>query len=412
MALFNNFPWTNFHELNLDWIIHQVKEIQQQMPEGLIGIPKGGTGADNADDARHNLGVFGDTIQMYDGISQTIEQAMNIISGNVADLDDKLGYRLFKTVTPLELTPGSTNISSTWIAMSAGDVLACPPDQFTAGECPESYGTLLMIRSGANSGCCLFLGATHMYRKIFSSNYPQAGWEQIFTDGDIVPVSNGGTGADNAADAIANLGIDFSGEVLSVAGIGADLTGDVPLHSYDLLNIYESITDLGLGSGSTISAVWNALNYGDRITFPASEVSNGPSGVSGTIDIYRGTASQTGWISFYGATESDGDYRMHLSGGNPDGTWLSVLTSAAIITENVSLDATSVAAYDNHEYTKSVAKTGYTPLGILGIQGSGSTGMMITDYYLDGTTAYIWSQNTTSSSKTVSYVITILYKKN
>ncbi len=27
MALFDNFPWTNVHELNLDWVIKKLKEI-------------------------------------------------------------------------------------------------------------------------------------------------------------------------------------------------------------------------------------------------------------------------------------------------------------------------------------------------------------------------------------------------
>ena len=29
MPLFNNFPYTNFHEMNLDWVIKKVKEIDQ-----------------------------------------------------------------------------------------------------------------------------------------------------------------------------------------------------------------------------------------------------------------------------------------------------------------------------------------------------------------------------------------------
>lgn len=29
MPLFNNFPYTNFHEMNLDWLIKKVKEIDQ-----------------------------------------------------------------------------------------------------------------------------------------------------------------------------------------------------------------------------------------------------------------------------------------------------------------------------------------------------------------------------------------------
>lgn len=31
MGVFNNFPWTNFHELNLDWVIKTVKELQDYL---------------------------------------------------------------------------------------------------------------------------------------------------------------------------------------------------------------------------------------------------------------------------------------------------------------------------------------------------------------------------------------------
>lgn len=35
MGLFNNFPYTNFHELNLDWIIKQIEDLIEKYP-GMI----------------------------------------------------------------------------------------------------------------------------------------------------------------------------------------------------------------------------------------------------------------------------------------------------------------------------------------------------------------------------------------
>ena len=29
MGLFENFPWTNFHDLNLDWILEEVKKLKE-----------------------------------------------------------------------------------------------------------------------------------------------------------------------------------------------------------------------------------------------------------------------------------------------------------------------------------------------------------------------------------------------
>ena len=36
MGLFNQFPFTNFHEMNLDWLISSVKELK----ENNINIPE------------------------------------------------------------------------------------------------------------------------------------------------------------------------------------------------------------------------------------------------------------------------------------------------------------------------------------------------------------------------------------
>lgn len=314
MGLFNNFPWTNFHELNLDWIVKQVKEIQAAFPEGLVGIPKGGTGADNAADARANLGIYASEIDMAPDDSRVI----SLVMGYLEDQIGEINYRIFKTVQDLGLTPGSVSIASTWTAMSSGDVVLCPPDEFSPGACPESYGTLMMIRSGGNSGCCLFFGATHQYRINYISNYPTGTWEQIYTDADIVPITNGGTGADNAADAIQNLGIDFSGTVLSVAGVGADPTGNVPLQVSDL--IYKSITDLGIAAGSTLNAVWNSLSDDAVLIAPSSEIDNPPG--DGTIFIYKGNTSTPGRIEFWAEEQSTGDAQMYLtSSGVPTNTW-------------------------------------------------------------------------------------------
>lgn len=328
MALFNNFPWTNFHELNLDWIVKQVREIQAAFPEGLVGIPKGGTGADNAADARANLGIYASEIDMAPDDSRVISLVMGYLEDRIEAVEENVNYRIFKTVQDLGLTPGSVSLSSTWTAMSAGDILICPPDELAPGACPESYGTLLLIRSGGNSGSCLFLGADHQYRVNFVSNYPSGSWEQVYTDADIIPITNGGTGADNAADAIQNLGIDFSGTVLSVAGIGADPTGNVPLTADDLhvgMKLYTSITDLGLPVGSTLGAVWTALPAESRIVFPSSEISNPPTAAAGVVDIAKtGPDNDLGWIRYYGQQASSGNYEMFLtSGGVPSGSWYS-----------------------------------------------------------------------------------------
>ena len=38
MGFFNNFPYTNFHELNTDWILQAVKELLEKYPEDFAAI--------------------------------------------------------------------------------------------------------------------------------------------------------------------------------------------------------------------------------------------------------------------------------------------------------------------------------------------------------------------------------------
>lgn len=38
MGLFNNFPYTNFHEMNLDWIVKQVDDLVEKYPSMISDI--------------------------------------------------------------------------------------------------------------------------------------------------------------------------------------------------------------------------------------------------------------------------------------------------------------------------------------------------------------------------------------
>ena len=44
MALFENFPYTNLHELNLDWLIQEMKELEQKVQDGTVVSVNGLTG--------------------------------------------------------------------------------------------------------------------------------------------------------------------------------------------------------------------------------------------------------------------------------------------------------------------------------------------------------------------------------
>lgn len=330
MPLYENFPYTNFHELNLDWLMEKVASLEAAFPEGTIGIVKGGTGATTAEGARENLGIIAPNIPIAEGSSSTIDQELARLEDNINSLSSDIKYRIFRLVTDLGLTSGTATLASCWAAMSTGDILIAPPSEFASGQVPENSGSVVLVRNAGTSGSLRFYG-NRTYEQEFQNNYPTGTWHTILNDTDIIPVSKGGTGANTPEAARQNLGIDFTGTVLSVAGVGADSAGNVPLNAADLkvkMKLYTSITDpdIGLPTGSTVTAVWNALPANSRVIFPRSEVSDPPVDAAGVIDIAKtGPNSNLGWIIYHAQQESTGDYQMYLtSAGAPSGTWKKV----------------------------------------------------------------------------------------
>ena len=319
MPLYENFPYTNFHELNLDWLVEKVASLEAAFPEGTIGITKGGTSADNAAQARENLGIIAPNIPIAEGSTSTIDQEISRLEDNLNSLSGDIKYRIFRVVTDLGLTSGTATLSSCWAAMSIGDILIAPPSEFAPGQVPENSGSVVIVRDAGTSGSLRFYGS-RTYEQPFANNYPSGTWNTILNDTDVIPVNKGGTGATNAEQARQNLGIDFSGTVLSVAGVGADTSGNVPLKLDNLL--YNALSELGLASGSTLAAVWTALPDNSLLIANAADISDPPVSDAGSLEVYKGTSTVPGFIRFHGKESSTGEYAMYLSSaGAPSGTW-------------------------------------------------------------------------------------------
>ena len=123
--------------------------------------------------------------------------------------------------------------------------------------------------------------------------------------------------------------------MLSVAGVGADPTGNVPLKYNDLENVYLSVTELGLAVGSSINAVFSIMPNQSIAILPYSDISDYPTGKSGIVEIVKREINNNdlGYIIFHGYTASDGDYIMHLYNYAPDGVWMPITTHATSTTE-------------------------------------------------------------------------------
>ena len=86
----------------------------------------------------------------------------------------------------------------------------------------------------------------------------------------------------------------------------------------------------------------------------------------------------------------------------------------SIVVENKikTTEIPTIAANSVSSININVSKTGYTPSGIMGITGTGTSGLVIQEYYLTGTTATVYFRNVTSSSINPSLIrLTILYIK-
>lgn len=346
MALFPWFPTTNFHEMNLDWIIKKIKEISEQIPEGLIGISKGGTGADNAADARTNLGIYAENIQTSPNDPTTIDTRLNTLLNNFLSFEGDVQYKIYRNVTKIGQVIGTATISGCWSALAIGEILLAPASQFTPSQVPEVSGAVMICKNASASGYIRFYG-NKTYEMELVGNAPAGLWKALYSNTDVIPVSNGGTGANNPVDARANLGIDFTGEVLSVAGVGADSAGNVPGNDLrDALNMayqmFKNISDIGLPANSTVTAVWSALPVSSIIICDATTVSNPPIADPGSLIVCKRTATD-GFIQYKHKTDPDKNYTMYLnSNGVPTGTWN--LDGDYIIDYETLLNGSSVGA--------------------------------------------------------------------
>lgn len=92
-----------------------------------------------------------------------------------------------------------------------------------------------------------------------------------------------------------------------------------------------------------------------------------------------------------------------------------IKVSNYIIAERVTIssDIPTISANTSAHIDLNVAKSGYTPIGIIEVTGSGNSGLLLQDFYLQGTTAIIYFRNITSAAKTASSItVKVLYTKN
>ena len=198
----------------------------------------------------------------------------------------------------------------------------------------------------------------------------------------------------------------------SAADVGAVSASDVQF------KIYDSIADLGLTVGSaTIAGAWaamagqNAMLLCNATEFTSTSV---PS-TAGNIVMYRlASYPQRGIIRYFARVPVVGDYSMGVdTNGNADGTWIMTLNRESIIQEAKTITGITVGVNTAQSGSVSVAKSGYTPLGVIGVTTSNGYGIPSACYITGTTLNYrITNSHQTAAVNNATLTANVLYIKN
>ncbi len=188
---------------------------------------------------------------------------------------------------------------------------------------------------------------------------------------------------------------------------------------------YSSVEDLGFTSGS--AKIYGDGNVWDAMPYPSVMYAKGEDLLSshrpstyGVVEVIRATDVR-GCIYWHGLGSGYENYYMQITSGEPSGAWHRIITDDMLGTvfgtmlavDTVDSAALSISAGGTEAITASAAKTGYTPIGVVGwsLPGSGSSYAAVFRCYLSGTTlnASIRSVNAAITSQFRWYV---LYRKN
>lgn len=72
----------------------------------------------------------------------------------------------------------------------------------------------------------------------------------------------------------------------------------------------------------------------------------------------------------------------------------------------------AIAAFESGYVTVDVTRTGYTPIGIVGIRGSGTGGLAYSDFYISSGNAIIYYRETQGNARNTTLNAIVLYSKN
>ena len=181
---------------------------------------------------------------------------------------------------------------------------------------------------------------------------------------------------------------------------------------------YNDLTNTPTIPAAQVNADWNATSGVAEIlnkpTIPAAQVNADWNAASGVAEILNKPTIPT--------TASQIEYDNTTSGLQADDVQGAItelksnLNEKSNLLDIVEINRSSQFSLDAGQASSvewNVAREGYTPLGIVGLLGSGTSGVAFQDHYINGTKAYFYLRNVTSSRVVISNLrVRILYVKN
>ena len=250
-----------------------------------------------------------------------------------------------------------------------------------SGDSSHAEGTYTTA-SGKNSH------AQNLYTKASSDNQTALGKCNVEDNADTYAVIVGNGTADNARSNAFT--VDWSGNVEAAGDVSA--ADDFILTANDN-GLYGTKTD------GTTQRILIGMSNANNIAVGYDSYSN----ADGNLNLYGDG------IALNSNTTITANQTITV-GGNPMG----LVAEDKLLTDNATISGNS---YGNN--SASVSKTGYTPIGIVGMHlqnatssGTNNTQCAVHSFYLSGTTAYWIVRNTSSASAKIKVTATILYVKS
>lgn len=211
MGFFSNWPFSNLHNLNLDWLIEQVKKLtvlSEQIWERVKPLPGGDPSTVTA-------------AQAY-GAATYAEQAAEQAGASAKTANTAINAHTADTSNPHQVTAAQVGAEPafTLLAVAKGGTGGYNPETARASLNARKDFSILPVSDGG-TGSSTPAGA----REALGITPANIGAKPAF---DVLPISQGGTGSDSAAGARSALGVTVK-NIGAVAQAGDTMTGSLAI---------------------------------------------------------------------------------------------------------------------------------------------------------------------------------------